>query len=355
MAMLDVFNSDAFSVHSLTASIEKLPYMPGRIGRMGLFENKPVYDRTVIIEEKQGSLSLLPVKGRGSQEQTTRREDTRKVHAFVVPHVPHWDALLASDLEGKRAFGTEDQLEVFARILNDKLENMKADHEVTWEYHRIGALKGHVLDADGTSTVVNWFTQFGITETEIVFNFYDSGTYDQADPIADMKALCTQVKRAMQDALGATPFKGIHAFCGDAFFDKFVAHATVRKAYERYQENAFARTLQNDEGGFEFGGITWENYRGSIGGVDFVDDHEARFFPVGSKGIFIESTAPADFVETVNTAGKPLYAKQERMKWDKGIELHTQSNTLYMCTRPACLIKGVYANAATGTGTGSDV
>ncbi len=353
MALLDIFNTDPFSVHNLTLAIDKLPYVPGRIGRLNLFQQSPITTQIAIIEERQGTLSLLPTMPRGSSNQTTQSSDRRRLKAFPVPHVPNWDAVLAGDLEGKRAFGSETQTEIFSQVLNDRLEKMKNDHEVTWEYHRVGALHGIVLDADGSTPVVNWFTEWGITETTVPFNFYDPGTFDDAAPIADMKQRCQRVKRLMQDALGATSFRGIHALCGDRFFDAFVSHATVRRAYERYQENSFARTLQDGEGGFEFGGITWENYRGSVGGVDFFDDEECRFIPTGTRDIFVEVTAPADFVETVNTRGQKLYAKQERMEWDKGIKLHTQSNTLMMCTRPACLLKGVFYDEA-GTGTGTD-
>ena len=49
--------------------------------------------------------------------------------------------------------------------------------------------------------------------------------------------------------------------------------------------------------------------------------------------------APADFNETVNTPGQPVYAKQEPRKFDRGTDLHTQSNPLPMCLRPSVLVK----------------
>lgn len=350
MALLDIFDDDAFSVHNLTLAVDKLPYVPGRIGRLNLFQQSPITTNVAIIEERHGTLSLLPTMPRGSSDQTTQGRVARKLRAFPVPHVPNWDQVLAADLEGKRSFGSETQLEMFSTVLNDRLQRMKDNHEVTKEYHRIGALHGNVLDADGSTSIINWFTEFGISQTEVEFNFYDPGSYDQAEPVIDVKTKATAIKRFIQDALGATPFSGITAFCGDAFFDDLVHHATVRKAYEQYQDNAFRRTDdQTAEGGFQFAGITWENYRGSVGSVDFFDADEAVFFPTGVRDVFTEVLAPADFIETVNTRGQALYAKQERMKWDKGIELHTQHNTLYMCTRPACLIKGNRLNEAPGT------
>lgn len=345
MALLDIFDDDAFSVHSLTAAVDKLPFMPGRIGRMGLFTPMPITTSIAIVEERHGKLTLLPTKPRGSEQQTSgSTTPTRKIRSVPVPHVPHWDTVLAGDLEGKRAFGSEDQTEIFSQILNDRLQSMKDDHEVTREWHRVRAIQGAVLDADGVTEVVNWFDEFGITELEIQFDFSDAGDYDNADPAMDMKERAQQVKRMMKRALGGTTFTGIHAFCGNGFFDSFVGHATVRRAYERYQENTFARELQDEEGGFKFAGITWENYDGYVGEVNFFEDDECRFIPTGVRNVFVAAMAPADFIETVNTRGQEIYAKQERMKWDKGIELHTQSNVLYMCTRPRCLIKGVASN-----------
>jgi hypothetical protein len=41
----------------------------------------------------------------------------------------------------------------------------------------------------------------------------------------------------------------------------------------------------------------------------------------------------------VNTLGLPIYAKQSPQKFDRGSDLHTQSNPLPMCLRPGVLGK----------------
>lgn len=349
--ILDIFDADAFSVHELTLAIDRLPYVPGRLGRMNLFTPKPITTSTAIIEERAGSLSLLPTMPRGSEQQTVRPGERRKVRAFPVPHVPYWRSIRAEDLEGRRAFGTEDQVEVFSQVVNDELEGMKADHELTFEYHRIGAVRGIVLDADGVTEVINWFTEFGVSQTVIDVNFYDAGNYSLPEPVVVIKSIAQQIKREIQNALGATPFTGMHALCGDEFFDALVAHATVRQAWEYYQSNQWARELQDSEGGFLFNGIIWENYRGSVGSVDFIPTDEAIVFPTGVRDVFVKAIAPADFIETVNTRGQEIYAKQERIKWDKGVELHTQSNVLHICTKPLALIKLTMSNELPTTTT----
>lgn len=349
MPSLDVFNDDIFGVMSLTAAIETLPFAPSRIGALNLFADKPINTLVAFLEEKDGVLQLFNTAARGSMPYTPRRSD-RRVRPFRVPHIPVYDAIMADDVQGIRAFGSESELESVQEHVNDKLEDIKQSMEVTWEWHRIGCIKGTVLDADG-SELFDWFDEWGITQQVINFDFYDAGTYDDANPTEDMKMRCLDVKRAMDLALGGVSYKGIHAIVGDDFFNWFVSHPTVRRAYEKFTDGSpFLRQQQMEVSGaylgFEFGGITWENYRGAIGNTQFVEDDEAHFFPLGVKDLFQRVLAPADFTETVNTRGKPIYVKQERMRFDKGVELHAQSNPLHICTRPKCLIKGVGTNAA---------
>ena len=71
----------------------------------------------------------------------------------------------------------------------------------------------------------------------------------------------------------------------------------------------------------------------------FIAAGEAHAFPLGTLDTFGTYFAPADFNETVNTLGQPLYAKQEPRKFDRGTDLHTQSNPLPMCHRPGVLVK----------------
>jgi hypothetical protein len=123
-------------------------------------------------------------------------------------------------------------------------------------------------------------------------------------------------------------------------------HKEVKTAYQNWQQGA---VLINDmRSGFSYSGITFEEYRGqasfvqadgTLGTRRFIAAGEAHAFPVGTVDTFATYFAPADFNETVNTLGQPLYAKQEPRKFDRGTDLHTQSNPLPMCHRPGVLIK----------------
>lgn len=131
----------------------------------------------------------------------------------------------------------------------------------------------------------------------------------------------------------------VHAFCSATFFDDLVSHPEVEESYRRYQESAFLRAGLVRKS-FEYAGITFEEYRGKVGSVDFIADGKAHFFPVGVPGLFRQYNAPADFVETANTIGLPRYAKQAvDQEFGRWVKLHTQSNPLPICTRPKVLIK----------------
>lgn len=330
MALLDIFNSDFFGVESLTEAINKMPYQPTRLGQLGLFTRRPITTTSAVIEERHGELTLLATAARGTVTNATSTPQ-RKGRSFRVPHIPQFGAVMAEDVQNVRAFGTESQLEAVSQVVNDRLENMRQDHEVTAEWHRIGAIKGQVLDADGSSVIYDWFDEFDIVEKEVDFDFADA---DEA------KLRSAEVYRHIRDSLGATTFQGVHALCGDAFFDALTSSVAARQAFDRWQEGRFFREQQIEQA-FPYVGIMWENYRGKIGSQDFIEPDECRFFPTGTRQIFLEINAPADFVETVNTPGLPFYAKQERMDFDKGIKLHSQSNPLMICTRPGVLVKGV--------------
>ena len=86
--------------------------------------------------------------------------------------------------------------------------------------------------------------------------------------------------------------------------------------------------LRNDfSEGFHYCNTLWEEYLGQAEGVPFIGEDEAYVIPM-STNIFRTCFGPTDFVETANQIGLPLYAKQKPLDFDKGVQLHTQSNPL---------------------------
>ncbi len=333
MPTLNPFAIDAFNMVSLTQAINLLPNNYGRIRELNLMPGRGVRTRTIMVEEKNGVLNLLQTQPVGAPGTVNKRAK-RRVRSFVVPHIPHDDYIDPSEYDGIRSFGTENQVSALAQILNDHQQAMRNKHAITLEHLRMGALKGIILDADGT-TLYNLYTEFEITATTIDFEL-DSD-------ITEVLTKCMAVSRHMEDNLMGEVMSGIHVLCSEQFFDALVTHPNVEDAYKYHQE-ASTRLAEDMRTGFKFGGLIFEEYRGKVPNAEgtvmkFIADGEAHAFPKGTMQTFETLFAPADFLETVNTLGQELYAKQETAKFDRGIDLHTQSNPLPICYRPGVLVK----------------
>ena len=326
------FADSAFSMTQLTQAINLLPNLYGRCESLNLFPTKSVRHRSIAIEERNGVLSLLSTQTPGAPGTVGERAK-RKLRTFSIPHIPHDDVVLPEEVQGIRSFGSENELESLASVITDHLQSMRNKHAITLEYLRMGALKGVILDADG-SELLNLYDAFEIKPKVVNFGLSTATT--------DVKKKCLEVVRHIEDNLRGEFMTTVHALVSPEFFDSLTSHAKVKEAYERFEEGA---ALRNDmRSGFTFGGITFEEYRGQASDADgnvrrFIDENAGHCFPMGTAETFATYFAPADFNETVNTLGLPLYAKQEPRRFDRGTDLHTQSNPLPMCHRPGVLVK----------------
>lgn len=338
MSVLDVFGSNAFNTLSLTDAINAVPFTPGRAGAVIDWSEAGVPTTQIMVEEKSGSLSLINPTPRGGPGEA-RAKDRRTVRSFVVPHYQIDDTIMAEEVQGVRAFGSENTLQTVQGMVNMRMEeHVRESFDPTLEYQRIGALKGIILNGDG-STLYNLFTEFGVSQLGTVTFDLDPSTSD-----GSIRKACTGIVRSIANVLGAAMMRGVHAFCGDDFWDQLIASKEVRETYLSQVE---ARELRGGVAWdtLNYGGIIFENYRGYVGSTSFIDDDQARFFPVGVPGLFRTVYAPADYIETVNTPGLPRYAKQIRQKNDKGIDLEMQSNAFSYCTRPRTLMIGSNGSA----------
>jgi hypothetical protein len=341
MASLDVFRQDMFSTIALTTAVEKIPFKPGALGAMGIFEPDPIRNTRLAIESRQGKLVLIPFSERG-QEGTQRTTEKRKGFVFNIPRLMHDDTITAQELQDIRAFGTETELmqietEVARRTAGPT--GLMSSMEYTWEYQRLAAVQGMCLDSDG-SVFYNFFNEFSITQaTEIAFNLA-AGTANSLRPI--INALTRSMARAAQGAF--TTSTRVVALCGDAFYDAFVNHPDVIRTFVNWNEAADLRdgTTGAAFQSFQFGGISWLNYRGSDDNSTIkIPDASVKFFPVGAPGVFKVAYAPGESFEWVNTPGKPVYLMpifdRDRNTWWK---VECYSYPLFICVRPEVLFSG---------------
>lgn len=339
--MLDIFNGNAFSLVSLTDAINNLIYIPGRIGVLGLFTETGITTTSAAIEERDGQLIIVGPTPRGGPGHTFGQRQ-RRLRNVTVPHFEINDAVMAEQVQGVRAWGSETQVETVQGIVGERLQVAVDSFAATQEYSRVGAVKGIVTYADGTTT--NLFQEFNVTQqAEVHLDLANSSPTP-----GGLRQALADIGRSVADTLGGLPYSGLYAFCGNYFFDKLIAHPDVRTTYlgwygapelrQSYLSDPATMLANKNYGVFPFGDIMWDNYRGKIGGQPFIEDHLAYIFPIGVPAFFRTYYAPADYIETVNTVGQRLYTKQYLMDNGKGVHLDSQMNDLELCTRPGALI-----------------
>src|SRR5690554_8049522 len=106
MATMDIFNSDAFSMVSLTEALNQQEFQPSFLRTRGIFTPKRVRTETVAIESKEGVLSLIQTSPRGAPPEAASK-GRRSIRDFRTVRIAKSDRITASELAGIRAFGSE--------------------------------------------------------------------------------------------------------------------------------------------------------------------------------------------------------------------------------------------------------
>jgi hypothetical protein len=347
MAMNNPFTNPAFTATSLTDAINLIPNRYGRLNQLGLFPVRGVATTTVTVEEQNGILTLLPTRERGAPSTLSDRAK-RKRRTFEIPHIPHDDHVSPTDIQNLIAFASENQLATMSAWLNDRLAEMRIKHDQTLEWHRMGALKGEVLDADGSTSLFNWFTEFGVTEvtsfTNPIANLGKKLKIDFKLGTTSTKVVqkIMDVKRHIEANLQGEIMRGIRVLVDRSFFDKLITHANVEKIYQSWQA-AQDRMGGDNRSGFTLGGVTFEEYLATSTGSDgsakpYIATDEGHAFPEGTTQTFRTYVGPADFNESVNQLGRQFYSKVQEAKFGRGWDIHTQQNPLCICLRPSVLV-----------------
>ena len=332
------FDAGGYSLAEMTEAINILPNLYTRLGQLGLFEFEGVTQRSVIIEQFEGVLSLLPSVPWGAPSTVGGRE-RRSLRSFALPHVPHDDAITAGDVQGQPALGSNEP-DTLAAVMTRKLTLMRRKHAQTREYMEVNALRGIVKDGAG-ATLYNYFTEFGLAQISVDFVFGTAGT--------NVQGKCREVTRDIEDELKGESATSVLALVSPEFFDKLIAHPKVEEAY-KYFTSANGNPLREDmRRAFPFSGILFEEYRGAVtlfGGTTerLIPAGEGIAFPLGTMDTFRTYGAPANLLETANTLGQPIYARQMTEPKGRWIDLMTESNILPVNKRPRLAIRLTSSN-----------
>jgi hypothetical protein len=344
--IIDVFNGDSFTAMELTSFVDRHPFLPTGIGELDIFDPVPLRTTALAVEERDGILTLIPTSPRGAPA-TERQTEKRKMRYFETPRLFHGDTLYVSELQNVRDFVGDNgvavttlmqvQSEVARRLVG--ATGLTKNLEYTLEYHRLGAIQGILLDANG-SVLHNWFDEFEITPASPIAFDLAAGVSSATGTI---RPICNNIVRTMMRASKGVWQRGsrVVALCGDEFYDGFTNHVDVRQTFLNWNAAKELRAGQAFSQ-FTFGDITWINYRGSDDNSTVaIPTGDARFIPVGCQGVFQKAMGPGESAEFVNQPGRPQYIlpiiDEKRRMWFRS-ELY--SYPLHICTRPDMLASG---------------
>lgn len=335
-----------FTAIDLTSAVDVMPNQWGLLGDMGMFAEEGVDTTIVEIDYRDGYVSVMAPAERGTIPQADSGDQEAGLF-FKVPHFPGIDMITPKDLENRWAFQRGDSVPRRRRTLEDevarRLQKIKARHDVTKEYLRVGAIGGNILDRNG-NTIFNLFTDFGITQQVFEFVFSNSAFA--------VREFTYEVARYIELNLHGDVSDGVTALVSPEFFEALTQHPNVKGFF---LQNPTAPGFQGDlRKGFMFGAIKFIEYnaqfptqplggilqqqtQGMSGVTRMIPANTGFAFPSGTRESFRAYNAPPFVVSEIYKEGIGLFVSPEIMKHGKGVELFHESNPLPICRRPNVL------------------
>ena len=348
--ILDIFDQDAFSLVTLSDQLSRRPYVPTELAGMGIFSTQNIRTEEIAFEFGRTKVNLLQTSQRGDPlaVQGKRKRNIRK---YATSRIGESTRISASELAFVRQMGTEQATVTLAQEIADRLGHgatagILDDIDLTMENMRLGALRGKVLDKDG-SIIMDWAKEF-----DNVTGLGGNGTIPNVvwdmNPatVGDFRTQANAVRREIVNSAGGMigSQTTIQHLCGAEFFDDLIKVPEIAKQYDNQINRA-----GYVEGGGVYGSVeyprghVWTEYRGtdslSNDAVEVAVD-ECISFPKGIKGSFIEVYSPAETFADLGTTGKPRYAEIVRDPRDRFVDLEATTYPLVVCTIPKTLRSG---------------
>lgn len=322
---------DGELISTLGGLIKEIPHVPSRIDELGLFVEQGMLGTKLFLDRQGYEIRLVQSTARGSAVPEGQSPTRSGVHLEAV-RLSEAATILADDFLNIRQLGSNGNFENLNSWLAQRMWSPTNSIRATREYHKLGALKGEVKDANG-DTITDLYSLFGFTKPTAIEFELDTAT-------TDVRGKFAQAKRAGMAALGGIANVRWHAFAGDNYFDKLVNHKTVRETWLNTQK---ANELRDDVtyDSIKLSGVTIENYQGYIGTDKFVGDDEIIIFPVGAPGLYQQHFAPADRFPFNEGLGLKEYVMPYKKDDGTQVQFIVQSNPVTLCTRPNALLSGV--------------
>lgn len=327
-----------FEMTDLTEELLLIPNTYGLVNQLGIFREESVTQHMISVESSAATLALIPDRVRG-ERNNVNKDRTREIRAFPIPHYPLDDYIAPEDIQGKRAYGS-DNAETVAAVKMRKLEDIRRKHAITLETSRMVAITQGTIYAPNGSVAGNYYTDFGITRKQVAFDLANAAT----NVITKITEVTDHIQENLLDGDVATEFV---ALCSPEFFDDLINQAGVKEAYKFYsstQEPLRNGLRDGRYKKFVHGDVTFYRYVGSYKDADGVTQKlvpagEAYFLPLGTMDTFMTYYSPANKLDYVNTLGEQAYVFEYTDPKGSKIEIESESNVLNLLRRPSAVVR----------------
>ena len=332
-----------FDVIDYTQELQIIPNSWTLLNDVGLFSEEFLTTHTVTFEEQNKSLTLIGDQHRGAKPQANK-DDVRKIRSYPIAHFPIVDEILPADIQGKRAYGSQDQAETEAAVVARKMDRIRRNIDITLEVGRFSTLTTGNLYAPNGTISGNLFSDFGITQTSVDFVLGTATT--------DVMSKVETVIASMQDnANTGDIISGVVAYCSPEWFAKFIAHAKIQTAYQYYTATEGQQIQRNRAGNnmglyreFTYGGIRFIEVRTVLAGQRLIPAGEVVFVPLGTTDTFVSYFGPANRLDFVNTVAERAYLWMYRDPKGTHIDLDGEFDVTHVVRRPQLVIRGTTSN-----------
>lgn len=328
------FDIPQFSHAQLTESINILPKVQTWVSDLGFFPTSAkgistTYFKLMVRDHK---IHLLPSAERGSPG--TRHEFAKsKARILEVPHVPHEGSILPSQYQNALSMTGSGRLETLAAVMNEALGDMRMRHDFTHEWHLMNVLKhGQILDADG-DVIEDLHEVLGTEKQTFSLNL--------ANAEVDLRIKFKELYRKIKKRLKMDVMTHVKMPCDAALYDAIISHKSIKEAFNRWNDGAL---LRESGKGFTIEGVEiiefnldTMDHEGNA--IEFMDPNKGIAGPMGTKNTFKKVAAPGDFLDSANKPGKEIYARQQARKFNKGIDIHTESNVMPYMNDPSVMVE----------------
>ena len=312
----------------LDEAVTQPPKVPSRLLTDPMWRNKNLTTTTVMVEFVGGQINLIPDRDRADAPNQKAFGKGSIVRTFRVPHLSLQTTIRADQIQDVRKVGTTDATESNAEVVSEEITEHRNNHDATIEHLMLGAVKGKIVDADGTTVIYDLYSEFGITEPTTDFQFSSANT--------DLGLVITQTLRKMEDALRGGVASGCTVLCSPEFFDALVSHKSTKEAWMRYQDNSLAREKNNDR--FSWKGMNFEVYNFRIGATPMIEPGHAHAYLTGVFNNFVRYNAPGNMMTEANKLARAFYIDVENLEHKRGVSIYTEGNPLPLCLRPQTLM-----------------